>query len=201
MENNYGRSKNFPEESQEPVITSNQTGHSRMSDLLNANDSYENGWVKHPDEEEVQFVAKAINELDPEILAAMEHLSITDEDLMPSSVSNQKDGSPATSNYFFICLSAFSLFNVWHIPTTGEIEPSRTDAHKDQALSFKDPEFVKRIAQEIIGHIQKSDSIEEGCEVIYQGIEYAKSRQTFGFYIQNGWLKLATFDLFYIEFS
>ena len=107
MENNYGRSKNFQEEGQDPVITSNQTGHSRMSDLLHPNEGYENGWVKHPDEEEVQFVTKAINELDPEILAAMEHLSITDEDLMPSAAANQNDRQSTSGNWYFHYLFLF----------------------------------------------------------------------------------------------
>jgi hypothetical protein len=36
-------------------------------------------------------IAKSLSELDPEILAAMEHLSITDEDLLSNNSSNQND--------------------------------------------------------------------------------------------------------------
>ena len=114
MENNYGRLNNFNGEGKEPVITTNQTGLSRMDDLLHQNDNYENGWVKHPDDEEVQFVTKAINELDPEILAAMEHLSITDEDIMPNTTADQNDKANINSNRMFCLVIYFYSFNVLH---------------------------------------------------------------------------------------
>lgn len=89
MNNNYGGSPNDETDNKHPVLTSDQNNTSNAFTRHGFTSSGLNRSFSHSDEVEDRVVAKTLNELDADILVAMENLSITDDDLLSSSSSNQ----------------------------------------------------------------------------------------------------------------
>jgi hypothetical protein len=104
MENNYGGSKGTGSDNQHPVVTSGHTRHSSSFKSHNNSFNLLDNSFGHQEEVEDRVVANTLNELDADILLAMENLSITDEDIQSPTLIGQNNGGSEElkGNYYII---------------------------------------------------------------------------------------------------
>lgn len=91
MENNFGGQNESKGQFQQTELNTDKQGHSAGRSLVEGRNQQLSNSFSHSEDVEDHVVAKTLNELDADILVAMENLSITDEDLLSSNSSNQNE--------------------------------------------------------------------------------------------------------------
>ncbi|CAI2376649.1 unnamed protein product [Moneuplotes crassus] len=114
-----------------------------------------NAMFEESEELEDTVVAQTMQELDADILQAMENLSITDDDIKHSTSNDQSNQNPTN--------------------TTGE---AKNPSNQDQGSTEIDPlvigDYIQIISNELLKELQNTQDLDTGLVTINKAMQYVK---------------------------
>lgn len=178
MEANNGGTNGFGHQKHSVIVSDQhplkrETG-KHHSGIMDLNRSFD-----HTEELDDKAVAKSLSELDPDILAAMENLSIWDDDAKSSSSGERheqlNDADNGKDRFIF-----WWMFDFWNYlnRALGWNVAEENEAIKEIG-PYTDAQFTKAIADELFWELRDNQDLDDAYDKIQKAVEFVKSNRIY----------------------